>query len=343
MSACGKAGRWEHTLALLSKLPDQKIEIDSYACSTAVWACSRETGPAGWQKALAVFFDLCVLGVRPNEVALGSAIAACEVAGCWETALQLLWSEGAGLVLDTACMNCAISALQTGSQWQLAFCLFESLLPSVRPNDLTYSALMRACRRAYHWERALHVWAACERVLNPSLLTWSEAVSAAECGGKWEFALLLASSCADSSLKLDSILCTAAASACHKSSRWREPLHLLHLMRIHGLRASLLACNAATASCGSSPSRWKRVFQLLAWTDRFLKRDAAIQAEVVSIFESTKQGRCLGPLLQETAELTLSALGRDHRRHGMGRNGTWRFRPVPDGEGHGKKEIGAFS
>ena len=319
MSACGKADCWEMALALLGDMPAHKLEMDSYACSTAVWACGHRPSFRGWQQALSVFFELYGLAVEPNEVAIGSAIAACEAAGRWEVALQLLFSESCREVgLDVACVNCAIGALQTGSQWQLALCLFAACngsLPDAQPNDLTYSAVMRACRRAYHWDKALWVWSSNETTNTPTMLTWSEAVSAAECGGKWELALFLVGHGAASGLKLDSILCTAAASACQKAYRWQEPLHMLHLIQTCGLEMNLIACTAAAASCGSMSCRWARVFQLLAWMDWLVQRDAALQSVVVSVCEDAGLEHRLGPLLDQTADLTESLLIHFHQRH----------------------------
>eukprot|EP00434_Breviolum_minutum_P027782 symbB.v1.2.024570.t1/scaffold2273.1/size83577/1 len=63
-----------------------------------------------------------------NAVALSTALAACEVAGRWEIALQLIAERAE--ILDLACLNCAINCCERGSQWKHALAVFDKVCGS---------------------------------------------------------------------------------------------------------------------------------------------------------------------------------------------------------------------
>lgn len=151
MSACEKG--WQISLSLLRTLqgPLTRLKPNAFACSAVVRACARS--PKGWARALYLFFELEQSKVQANAVALGTAIAACEAAGQWEIALQLMVAHEE--ILDLACLNCGISSCERGSRWQHALVLFAK---AQLPNDSTYSAAMLACRKANQWQVALSLW-----------------------------------------------------------------------------------------------------------------------------------------------------------------------------------------
>ena len=95
--------------------------------------------------------------LQANIVTLSSAISACEKAGHWRTALQLLGEAScSGVELGTIAYNAAISACEKCCRWIEALVLLSEMsCLKLEQSDITRSASIVACARGAAWEQAL--------------------------------------------------------------------------------------------------------------------------------------------------------------------------------------------
>jgi len=223
LSACAKSGRWQASVELLRKMEnDDDIAPNGRSYTTCMHALARKRK---WHEALQMLKKMLNEGkesVKPTIVTFNVAISACEKAGRWSNALEILElmrasskktitcnetsahkrsDRGQQLGVRTGGMknhdvepdvisyNAAISACEKAQKWQEAEKLFQEMLSSasdsvaVEPNVITYNALLSAYEKGHQWEKALKVL---HSMMLVSSSDKSETPARAECGGKNE-------------------------------------------------------------------------------------------------------------------------------------------------------------
>ena len=112
ISAAGRAGQWEAALELLDAMPAEGLSADAITHNSVLDALARA---AQWQHAVAFLRHTLRAAARPpagargkprrraagaspppDAVALCTVVAACEAAGEWRAARELLWRGGDG-------------------------------------------------------------------------------------------------------------------------------------------------------------------------------------------------------------------------------------------------------
>ena len=88
MTACGAKGSWPHVLLLLNRLEGQGLEATTIVCNSAIVSCAG-SGSGSWRFALSLF-GYVPSASGPDTVSFDGALQACEAAGRWRAALQLL-------------------------------------------------------------------------------------------------------------------------------------------------------------------------------------------------------------------------------------------------------------
>ncbi|CAE8636623.1 unnamed protein product [Polarella glacialis] len=229
-SACGKAGRWQQTLAVLEQADLFSLALDVTSCNTLLSAF----GVAGeWPAALRYLTRMSSDSrlPSPDVVSFCAGINACARAGCWEWALASFETlQGAGLRKD--------------------------------PRDVTFNALLDALGRGRRWDLAMGLLK--ERRAGVNVNAFTAVISAcATCGGLWENALALLQDMRNQQVAWDVVAVSAAISACEKGLQWQRALWLLleDLPRA-GLAPNVVACNAALSACEKC-GRWNWALQLL--------------------------------------------------------------------------------
>lgn len=147
--ACGVAGAWQCSLALLNKMQQQHVPPDGATRNTAITVCGRNSQ---WQRALDLFWQgskMCL-----DKVSLAAAVVACDIGDQWQLATLLIEEAISCGFLTPQLFTSAISACK--SQWQEAVRLF-SRMPQLRVQQgfKTYGAVINACCNADLWPIAL--------------------------------------------------------------------------------------------------------------------------------------------------------------------------------------------
>ena len=84
--------------------------------------------------------------VLPNTVTFNAGISACDKAGEWMLALQLLSDMPATAEPNVITYSAAISACASAGQWPAAVCLLENMLVRrIAPSVISFNAAISAC------------------------------------------------------------------------------------------------------------------------------------------------------------------------------------------------------
>ncbi|CAE8645022.1 unnamed protein product [Polarella glacialis] len=297
ISACEKAGKWQHALDLLSQMPQMRVSPTVMCYSAAISACEKGRK---WQLALCTLGHMEGSGIPPDSIIFNAVISACEKGGEWQLALGLLQNIFEMRLLPTVISySAAISACEKGGQWQLALDLL-AVMPQMRcePNVVSYSSAISACEKGGQWQLAMELLAEMpERRISPNEVSYNAAISACEKGREWQLALGLLtqmpenkvtpsrisfnaaiSSCTEywqmaidilgrmpqMMIQPNEISCSAAITACGKGSEWELALGLLNEMPARGLTPNVVSYNAAMSACEKG-REWQRALDLLTW------------------------------------------------------------------------------
>mgnify|MGYP002176495480 CR=1 FL=1 len=91
-----------------------KMQYDVISYSAAISACEKG---GQWQHALALLQTMCDERVWPDTTSYSAAISACEKGKHWEVALELLKECKTWTTANTISYNAAISACEKGGEW----------------------------------------------------------------------------------------------------------------------------------------------------------------------------------------------------------------------------------
>ncbi|CAE7631112.1 MRL1 [Symbiodinium sp. CCMP2592] len=178
-AACGKGGRWETTLFIISTLGRQAVKADAVSLRTAVSAFERgmcwsravstirsqTIGVAGinsaisacrnakaWKDSLQLINEIWHCNLRPTLVSWGAVAGACH--GIWATCFGLLRQGGASDVS----VGTASEACSAGGAWTLALALLaEGRMLSLQLDAMTWDGLLSAFSVRSLWGQALAV------------------------------------------------------------------------------------------------------------------------------------------------------------------------------------------
>eukprot|EP00434_Breviolum_minutum_P025667 symbB.v1.2.022682.t1/scaffold2025.1/size93651/5 len=214
INACAKGSWWTMALEVLSSMPKSQVEQNTITYNAAISACNwfcicfpcsywippktlqRRSGERGsqWPAALELLFsEMPMVSVEQNIITFSAAISACEKAGEWRSALNILWEmKGRKLSADTIACSAAISACEKAAQWEVALQLLCNMQPAkLYASGITYSATISACEKAHQWQAACDVLAAfLDSNLPLESVPFSAAIAACS-RGQWEVAIVL--------------------------------------------------------------------------------------------------------------------------------------------------------
>ncbi|CAJ1400856.1 unnamed protein product [Effrenium voratum] len=300
---CGKARRWDISLALLEEV-QRAQKVDAILCTSVIRAC-RHT--SAWRWAVVIFQRLAAGGygeLQPSVYHLGALAGCLELARQWQSALSLLaqarrrslpasqelcgavisacekcsqWERAVALLgamgpkADVIAFNTAIVACGKGLRWPVAVALLARLRPSsLAPSVVTYSSVMSALERSRQWELAVELFEEMRRTsCPPDQITWNSLISACESGQQWRPALgflAAARRSSDDGAWHEGLIpgFNSAISACGKASEWSLALAVLEDMARGSLPRGVVCYNSLLQQLGGS---WRLALHLLAAVD----------------------------------------------------------------------------
>ena len=140
----------------------------------------QETPPEGillWEHR-----EVVVKRWEVNYIGLSAAISACEKAGQWKAACEVLrFSATARIRVDIVACSAAIAACSRSGEWQQAFGLLEKMAKEqIRQDTVACTAAITACTNSSEWKSALSLLNSMKLRLSPEILAYTAALSACE-------------------------------------------------------------------------------------------------------------------------------------------------------------------
>ena len=197
--------------------------------------------------------DAMQLGrVEVNHFHYGVGISACELAGDWMLAFELLRRMQGSVVLpDVVCLNAAVSVCEKAAQWLWAITVLNSMhYRRVSPDVISHNAALGACARAGEWESALQVlrqmWI---RKVLPDVITFSSAMTACAKCSQWSTALSLLGLMQEQHVLPNQFSYASAMTATTNSALWQHTLHMFRGMVSEAVLADNFVYSTVITAC----------------------------------------------------------------------------------------------
>ena len=153
ISATGRGFRWDLSLALLSEIQCQ-LGVSTYSFNCALGACER----AGrWEAAIELLARMGRQKAQADEISFSSLIDSCE--NSWPAAVNALQQMlDAELRPNVITHSSLIRVCATGSQWQMALNQLKVMrTEAVLPNRITINIVLRSFTSSANWQLALQL------------------------------------------------------------------------------------------------------------------------------------------------------------------------------------------
>ena len=263
ITALGRDGRWEESLATFEKLKAAGLQPSIITYSALISALGKGRQ---WARALSTFAELKAAGLEPNVITYSALISALEKGGQWEQALATFAElRAAGLQPNEFTYSALISALEKGGRWERALSTFEELkADGLRPNEFTYCALLSALEKGGQWERALSTFEELKADgLQPDVILYSALISALGKGGQWEQAMSSFAEMKAADLRPSVITYSALISALGTGGQWEKALSIFTDMKNAGLRPNVITYSALISVLGTG-GQWEEALATFA-------------------------------------------------------------------------------
>ena len=172
--------------------------------------------------------------MQVNHIGLSAAISACEKAGQWKAACEVLrFSATARIRTDIVVYSAAIAACSRSGEWQAAFGLLEQMaVEHIRHDTVACTAAITACTNSTEWKSALSLLSSMNlQLLSPEIFAYTAALSACDLGERWEEALILMEDMQQNSMVIDGMHVGCAISAVQKRRGRPAAIRLLKALR----------------------------------------------------------------------------------------------------------------
>lgn len=244
MRNAGLEDSWQLAIALLDKILDAKLRLDTTAMNTAIACIPR------WEFATEVLLSMSARSMPKDIITVNAAVNACEKSLKWSCASSLLMNAGCSqLQASEWSFNTFASALFKSKQWRAALDL----------GDATVTRGVLAFSYSNSWSFAL----AATESLNIDDIAWSAIVSACEKTVQWEMALTSLARMSQTRLQGSIVVCNAATSACESGQQWRHAFRTLTSSHAAQVQVDLISWNAV-CSAAEKCSKWHKVFALVS-------------------------------------------------------------------------------
>lgn len=292
LTALGDKSLWHRALEMLRELAHETLELSLLLFNNAIAAVQLG---GSWQGALQLLVKMRHKGVQPDSVGVCAAIDACATSALWRVTLEVLARFDTNVNGFTA----AISAVRNARQWPWSLHLLQHLVQEgLSPDEVACSAAISSCEKALRWPVSLQLLRNMGRALNKEGSLEERVAAAAQ-----EWAGALRGSCTPVDLPARFPIepgvasYTAAMSSCWKGGRWDLALELLEEMVHRELTPNAVALSTAVAACESG-GLWQRALSLLRKSSG-TRRDAQLYNSVIGACGSSSAWEHALALLQE--------------------------------------------
>ncbi|CAL1153612.1 unnamed protein product [Cladocopium goreaui] len=274
ISACGRWGRWETALELLSWAQEQRC-ADLVGYSSAIAACAIGRS---WTSALALLEAMTLADLQPNEITLNAVISALEPFGLWTLALQILTNMPKQTV---ASFGSAISACDKAGEWEVALQLLMKMLQvRVEANVITFNSSISACAQGSQWRVSLAILSLmCAVGVLPDTVSVNSAISACAQSGSLQIAVKLLTCMSQFITSPNTITLNSAMNVCEKGIFWQASLQFLAEFRQRRLESTIISTHTAASTCIKA-RRWQHALESFDFIDVTLQSLAVIAWEV---------------------------------------------------------------
>ncbi|CAL1152549.1 unnamed protein product [Cladocopium goreaui] len=189
--------------------------------------------------------------METNSIHFNAAIAAAELHGEWQTALQLLRRMLAEKVdINVISFNRTLGSAGQASCWTLSLALLEELpTHQLVPDSFSYSAVIKGLKQGLLWQLALALFNHMPRGLRDKVC-YNSAIASMP----WNWALELFHEMTRSQTSLDAVSYGSAVAACQRAAQWQSSLILLMEVRQNQLSNAVIE-NTVMGSCARANQR----------------------------------------------------------------------------------------
>ncbi|CAK9072841.1 unnamed protein product [Durusdinium trenchii] len=253
----------EHStiLALLAEMDKKTLELDAVSISSSIWALGSD-----WVTSLAMLERMIDGNMQLNTITCNAMIRACDQAGQWQRALDVLKLQRAEQIqIDAFTYSSTASACAKGGQWTLGTLLLEEMIKAAESreceiNTICMNAVLSCFEKAQQWSRAILCFEEMPlRRLQPDRTSYNCLMSACN----WPTSLQLLEEMTQIHLRRDVVSFNAVMQACARRGEWPRALALLRNMQASTVRASLVSMNTAMSACAVE-GKWQETLSLLA-------------------------------------------------------------------------------
>ncbi|CAE6959102.1 unnamed protein product, partial [Symbiodinium sp. CCMP2456] len=242
VALCASASSlWPTVFHLMRGLRGVSLQLDQICLNAAMHACT-EAGQ--WQSSM----HLLKIST-PNHITFNSAVNACSSARRWEVGVRFFSRMMVLRLLSERSYGALVDLCGRSTEWRLALQLCRST--GVQPSPITLNAATTACGKAAQWLAALQLLRA------PDIIGCNAAMSACEKSGQWRTALHLRPQDGDV------VSFSAAICAVGQSQLWQATVELLDGMLQRQVKPNSVICTAASSAC---KGQWQKAFWLRSLT-----------------------------------------------------------------------------
>ena len=206
------------------------------------------------------------VSLRPDTMVFNAAISACEKGRAWATALRLMQQmRGMGCQPTAVTYGASISACEKGLQWQkVRIGGRESSLARISLCDPASHPHTHLCLHLRHFCRPPPLAPLAQmddEGIKPNTIVYSAAISACGASGEYEAALALFERMEQLKVPRNTISYNAAIQACARGQAWRQALTLFDRMATAGVKRDHVTYNAVVRACETA-GEYKLAFDL---------------------------------------------------------------------------------
>eukprot|EP00929_Paragymnodinium_shiwhaense_P084425 TRINITY_DN45138_c0_g1_i1.p1 TRINITY_DN45138_c0_g1~~TRINITY_DN45138_c0_g1_i1.p1 ORF type:complete len:270 (+),score=73.28 TRINITY_DN45138_c0_g1_i1:94-903(+) len=232
IAACGRRSLWRKAVEGFEGIRQSGLQLDAWACDAAMRSLPRKSEEEAWPLVVRQLLAMQESGVRLGKVSINIGVGALpgyQWPRCFATLAA--WGEDQlGLAVDAVgCHASASTAIGSASE--------------------AHSGGVGAS-----WAHALRAVARFAALrLEADAVTQGVVVGATLCSSLWGAALeeLLEVTCRGMETSVVSF--SGCLTGCEKARRWQQSMTLLEMAERKRLRLDTIACNSAVSACSQSP------------------------------------------------------------------------------------------
>jgi pentatricopeptide repeat protein len=208
---------------------------------------------SGPERAWSKIREMSQMGLVPNQIHYGAAIAVCaKHEAAHGVALGLLAEmRQINLKPDAACYNAAITACGRAGQCEICFRLLSEMKGlDLTPGLITFNAMIDACAKAREHEKARQLLVEMRSVgINPTVTSYGAVINAYARVNNWLGATELLDEMERFGVVPNVTSYSSAMNACAKVGNWQESLRILRSMQLRDVAPNQICYSTCISAC----------------------------------------------------------------------------------------------